>query len=72
MAYTIRTYRGSTRVDSYQNARDQAKKQLETMLAAGFGMDKQWVRIENGSDYAKLFLSLPDGTIIESPWFFNF
>lgn len=71
MAYTIRTFRGYSSTASYLDAWDQARNQLETIKAAGFGMSEQWVRIEDGFGLVKLVFPLPDGTTMETPWFSN-
>lgn len=72
MAYTIRTFRGYSSTASYLDALEQARNQIETIKAAGFGMAEQWARIEDGFGLVKLVFLLPDCTTMETPWFSNF
>lgn len=69
MDYIIKTFRGKSVAKHYSDAFLIAQDQLAIIKAEGFGLSKQWVRIEYGVEMAKVLYPLPDGTTNVSPWF---
>lgn len=68
MTYTIKTFRGSSKTSSYEEAWDKAVNQVETITAEGWCLAMQWAEITNFVGGVKLVYHKADGTIGETPW----